>query len=181
LSARNTVQESDIDWSESFNELRLADRRGLSRFSCYHSKAATVHLQIQELNSLIRESGQPVFYVPDVFYNPDFHGDRGPWMTEDFEGKMTFDLRNEGQRRNEFQSDKSFKKDLDLWEDKPQIIASEEVEMHSGNNSVVYQIPQHQQIMLIVKKNGSHTVEFEFYDDTPPFSKKRQEFSVPST
>ena len=102
-------------------------------------------------------------------------------MKEDFEGKITFDLRNEGQKRNEFQSDRSFRKDLDLWEDRPQIIASEEVELHSGNNSVVYQIPQQQQILLIVKKRGAHKVDFEFYDDTPPFSKKRMEFSVPST
>lgn len=54
---------------------------------------------------------------------------------------MTFDLRNEGQKRNEFQSDKSFKKDLDLWEDKPQIIASEEIDKEKVSNSVVYQIP----------------------------------------
>ena len=45
---------------------------------------------------MIKESGQPVFYVPDVFYTPDFHRDRGGWMKENFEGKITFDLRNEG-------------------------------------------------------------------------------------
>ena len=175
---KNTVQESDIDWSENFNELKLTEARGLARFSCYHSKAATVHLQIHELNRLIMESGQPVFYIPDVLYNADFQSDRGAWMKENFEGKITFDLRNEGQRRNEFQSDKSFKKDLDLWEDKPQIIASEEVDMHSGNNSVVYQLAHQQQILLMVKKRGTTSVAFEFYDDTPPFAKKRHEFAV---
>ena len=178
---KGTVQEGDIDWSENFNDLKLTEARGLSRFSCYHSKAGTVHMQIQELSKLVRESGQPVFCVPDAFYNADFKADRGAWMEDNFEGRITFDLRNEGQKRNEFQSDKSFKKDLDLWEDKPQIIASEEVEKHAGNNSVVYPIPEQQQILLIVKKRGTPKVDFEFYDDSPPFSKKRQEFAVAGT
>ena len=98
MSPKNTVQESDVDWDESFHELRLTDHSGLPRFSSYHSKAATVHLQAQELKRLINESGQPVFYVPDVFYTPDFHSDRGEWMTEEYisESKIAFDLRNEG-------------------------------------------------------------------------------------
>ena len=62
-------------------------------------------------------------------------------MKDNVTERMTFDLRNEGQKRNEFQSDKSFKKDLDLWEDKPQIIASEEIDKEKVSNSVVYQIP----------------------------------------
>ena len=61
-------------------------------------------------------------------------------MTNSLDRRITFDLRNEGQKRNEFQTDISFKKELDLWEDKPQIVASEEVSLHGQSNSVVYHL-----------------------------------------
>ena len=81
-----------------------------------------------------------MFYIPDVFYTPEFGADRSAWMTKSIDRRITFDLRNEGQKRNEFQTDISFKKELDLWEDKPQIVASEEVSVGSGSSSVVYHL-----------------------------------------
>ena len=94
-------------------------------------------------------------------------------MTNSLDRRITFDLRNEGQKRNEFQTDISFKKELDLWEDKPQIVASEEVSSLGQSNSVVYHLTQQQQIMHVMQKGEEPNVLFEFYDDTPPFAKKQ--------
>ena len=178
-SAKNAVLEGDVDWSEGLHELKLTETHGLQRFSSYHSRPPAIHLQLKELNRLVKEAGQPVFYIPDVFYTPEFGADRAAWMTKSIDRRITFDLRNEGQKRNEFQTDISFKKELDLWEDKPQIVASEEVSVGSGSNSVVYHLPQQQQIMHVIQKSSEPSVLFEFYDDTPPFAKKQIQFEVP--
>ena len=51
--------------------------------------------------------------------------------------------------------------------------------MGSGSNSVVYHLPQQQQIMHVIQKSSEPSVLFEFYDDTPPFAKKQIQFEVP--
>ena len=65
---------------------------------------------------------------------------KGIWMFDDsFTDQVVFDLRTPVQRaiQSEFKSDRTFKKELDIWEDKPQIIASEEVFNNLDPNSVI--------------------------------------------
>ena len=65
-----------------------------------------------------------------------------------------FDFREEKQKAllKEFGSEKTFKDDLNVWEDDVRIIASEEVSSNSTTkkNSVIYQVSSFSKILHIV-------------------------------
>ena len=136
----------------------------------------------------VKEQEQPVFFLPDILNHEDFNKDemskKGKWMLKDNSTKqVVFDLRSAVQKalQKEFQSETSFKKDLDVWEDKPRIIASEDVKEKSRDkpNSVVQLLAPQELVVVIVSTSEPNRAKFAFFEAYPPFSKKEQEFSVP--
>ena len=66
---------------------------------------------------------------------------------------------------------------MDVWEDQPHIYASFSVIDYHSNNSVVYHLPDQRTILYCMAFYDKHTKFSKsiitFYDDVPPFNKKR--------
>ena len=102
-------------------------------------------------------------------------------LAPDFREIVVFDLRTEEEVkvRQQFPGREFFKTDLDICEEKPKVIASEEVQSdvivdQSDHpvwkpNSIVYNLPKQGQIVHIVSESG--LTKFFFHDAQPPFTK----------
>ena len=88
-------------------------------------------------------------------------------------GHATFDLRDGRMRQLEIKKSSCFSGDLQLWNARPQIFGSVEIQkknVHSGINSVVYSLGHQKQILHIAAGYSGHkevhgsVVNFMFYD-----------------
>ena len=90
---------------------------------------------------------------------------------DSFTFQVVFDFRHEEQKAllKEFGSEKTFKDDLNLWEDDLRIIASEEVIASDRclNNSVIYEVAGFNKVLHILAT--IEAVHFVFYEAKPPF------------
>ena len=59
-----------------------------------------------------------------------------------------------------------FKSDLDIWKNKPEIIAVEEIQQDTkgANNSSIYELPIKDQILHIISTETPTVVKFSMYD-----------------
>ena len=104
-----------------------------------------------------------------------------------------FDFRQEEQKAllKEFGNEKTFKDDLNVWEDNVRIVASEEVSTNTVNNAVVYEVIGFNKILHILttssaetlseKNQKSDAINFIFYEAKQPFERLESDFSIPIT
>ena len=95
-------------------------------------------------NKMDNEYDQDIFLIPDML--PWIHKDfKGAWMLEDSNPfQIVFDKRNAKKvaLMTEFNSEKSFAEETDIWTDQPSILSSKEVQHHFANNSAIYHLSQ---------------------------------------
>ena len=101
----------------------------------------------------------------------------GEWMQfNNFPFQLTVDNRNPLQKVmvREFDDDKTFKTNVNVWSDKPRIIASEQVKLHSeSNSSSIHMLDDLDKIVHIVSTKDPKQVSFIFYEGKPPLKKKK--------
>ena len=118
---------------------------------------------------------EDIFLIPDMlsWIHKDF---KGGWMLEDSNAfQIVFDKRNRGKvaLMTEFNSEKSFTEDTNIWTDQPYIIGSREVKQHIANNSVIYHLSKQKAIVHIISAydvtiNKCKTT-FRFFEDHSPY------------
>ena len=84
---------------------------------------------------------------------------------------MVFDLRTPSQIKlqSESLSDLTFKKKLDVWEDKPVIVASEGIESNYEPNSAIYRLQNWNKFVHVICTDSPSSARFVFYESSYPF------------
>ena len=89
--------------------------------------------------------------------------------------QIVFDKRNAKKvaLMTEFNSEKSFAEETDIWTDQPSILSSKEVQHHFANNSAIYHLSQQNVVMHIVSEYDitvkQCTTTFRFFQDHQPY------------
>ena len=122
--------------------------------------------------------------LPDQFEDESFHDSekniKGSWMLKaNFTEQIVFDHRSAVSKalHKQFKSLTTFKGELDIWEDKPHVVASEEVKSEGSAQTVVHYLSDHHQFVYIISIKT--LARFLFYKH--PFKTASQELQVTTT
>ena len=129
------LDKEHINMETVFNEPFVTSERAFDRFCRFRAMPNVISKQFHEFWQSVKrqhvDRDQPVFLFPDHFDEPTFNDQKfsrkGEWMfKEDFTEQIVFDLRTDQQKslQEQLKSRNAFKKNFDIWEDKPHIISS---------------------------------------------------------
>lgn len=164
-----------INEGSSFWELKLDNHSGWSRMNC-------VNTGVGEFCEYFRR--QRELHAQDLFMFP-FHLDAGAfnpttWRSVRTPEQVVVDVRDNITKdfTNRCQPTRTLKNTLEVWDDKPQLVASELVDSSGIWNQSVDYLRECGQIVHICMAKDNSKVDFVFHNATVPFEEV-QRLAVP--